>query len=132
MQHRFNPSFNKIGESVPSYLIAGDFPIVTRNITIKKGQKLSYGSIVSRDSEGEYVFCEDKNQEPEGILTENVNANLEEKSGVIYLTGQFNVNCISVGDGYKEGEFLTFEIVDKLRKLGIYIESGVKAFSENK
>jgi hypothetical protein len=149
MHHRFKPEFNKIGETSPKFLFAGDFPVITRNITVQQGQKLSFGSVVGRiTTDDKYVLCSktntpaptdsvpnpvsvdisDGSQEPQGILTEDVDASESDQQAIIYLTGQFNSNCMEAGEGYETNEILNIEIADKLRKLSIFTETGVKAF----
>jgi len=152
MQHRFKPGFRKIGETNPKFLHAGDFPVITRNITIKAGQDLPYGAVVGRvTADGKYVLCSktstaaatpnapnpqpvavnDGSQEPQGILTENVDASKADQQAVIYITGQFNTNYMSAGEGYEASNVLTTEICDKLRSLSIFTEAGVKAFTRD-
>ena len=150
MHYRFEPGMGPLGETKPKFLHAGDFPMITRNITVKQGQRLSYGSVVGRidDDDGEYVLCSktttpaatdadpnpaavdvaDGSQVPQGVLTEDVDATDEEKKAVIYLTGQFNYNAMQFGEGYaNEDGSPTREIEDKLRNLSIFMEKGIKA-----
>ena len=149
MHHRFEPGMGPLGETRPKFLHAGDFPMITRNITVKQGQKLSYGSVVGRvEADGEYVLCSktttpaptdaepnpaavdvtDGSEIPQGILTEDVDATAEEKKAVIYLTGQFNYNAMRFGEGYLNDDGSpTREIADKLRLISIFMEKGVKA-----
>ena len=149
MHYRFEPGFKQIGEIKPKFLFAGDFPVITRNIIVKQGQKLPYGTVVGRIlDENKYVLCcktttpdptddvpnpdpvdiENGSEEPQGILTEDVDATDGDKTAIIYLTGQFNTNYISLGEGYTDGGEAKMEMLDKLRKLNIFTEIGVKAY----
>ena len=133
MQHRFEPGFKKVGSTNPKFLFAGDFPVVTRNITVKAGQKLSYGSVMGRvTADGKYVLCSkgagDGSQDPQGILTENIDATDGDKTAVIYLSGQFNGNYMTAGGSYVTNGVITEELRDQLRKLSIFTENGIKAF----
>ena len=149
MHQRFEPGMGSLGSTKPKFLHAGDFPMITRSVTIKQGQKLSYGSVLGRlDDDGEYVLCKkttvpeateenpnpepvevtDGSQIPQGVLTEDVDASHEDKKAVIYLSGQFNYNAMHFGDGFtNEDGTPTREMVDKLRFISIFMEKGVKA-----
>lgn len=131
MHHRFEPTMGKIGETGPKFLFAGDYPVITRNILVRQGHSLSYGSLLGRDNEGKYKLAakdaEDGSADLQGILTEDVDANSQDKEAIIYLTGQFNYNAMVFGDGYHEDGIPTQEATDKLRQLNIFLEKGVKA-----
>lgn len=131
MHHRFEPSMGKIGETKPKFLFAGDYPAITRNVLVKQGQNLTYGSLLGRDTQGKYKLAakdaEDGSADLQGILTEDVDATSKDKEAIIYLTGQFNYNAMVFGNGYHEDGIPTQEAQDKLRQLNIFLEKGVKA-----
>ncbi|MFK7822779.1 MAG: head decoration protein [Oligoflexales bacterium] len=150
MHYRFEPGMGDLGETSPKFLHAGDFPIVTRSIVVKQGQKLAYGSVVGRidGDDAQHVLCckistpaataeqpnpqavavADGSEKPQGILSEDVDASEGDKEAVIYLTGQFNYNAMNFGEGYAdENGVPSQDITDRLRILNIYMEKGVKA-----
>ena len=102
-------------------LIAGDFPIVTRPIILQKGEDLKRGTLVARLASGKWVIAKsaEGSPPPRGILVEDVDASKADATTVVYKTGQFNLNQVTLGDGFKPDE-----IIDELDDRSIFLVRG--------
>jgi len=86
-------------------LIAGDFPIDTKSITLISGQNLTRGTLLGKiTASGKYTkslaASSDGSQTPEAILAEACDASAGDKKTTIYQTGQFNQNAVIFGTGH--------------------------------
>jgi len=111
----------------PDRLIAGDFPIRSRDVFIAAGENLERGALLGRlTSGGEYVLslsgASDGSQTPVAILAEDVDATAESKSGIVYLSGDFNEDRVIYGTAHTADS-----VREGLRGLGIYLHKPVTA-----
>lgn len=108
-------------EFKPDNLIAGDFPIVTRSITVAVGQALTRGAVLGRISvNGQYILSQlkasDGSESPSVVLAQNIDTTNGESEAICYLSGQFNSDALTFGAGLTpESTFQT------LRQLNIYL-----------
>lgn len=113
---------------VPDRLIAGDFPLVTDTITIAAGQVLQRGALLGMTTAtGDYILslsaATDGSQNPVAVLADNVNTSATGTNAAtpapIYLTGEFNVNEMTLGTG-----FAYPAVKSTLRPLSIFVKQG--------
>lgn len=105
----------------PDNLIAGDFPIVTKQVTVNNGQNLQRGALLGRITVSGNVNLSlaaagDGSEDPYAILAENVDASAGDKVGTAYLTGEFNEDAITFGTGHDAAS-----VEDLLRVYQIYL-----------
>jgi hypothetical protein len=111
----------------PDRLHAGDFPIRTLDVTIASGQNLVRGALLGKiTASGKYVLslaaAADGSQTPVAILAEDVDATGGDKSGIVYISGDFNENAITYGTGHTADS-----VRAGLRDLNIYLHKPVSA-----
>ena len=111
----------------PDRLIAGDYPVVTGNVTIESGQNLTRGALLGRvTAGGEYKLslsgAADGSEVPRAILAEDVDASAAAKIGPAYLSGEFNEDQITFGTAHTAAS-----VADGLRDLNIYLKSPISA-----
>ena len=107
------------GTLKPDNLLAGDFPRIAMLVTITGGN-YKRGAVLGKITEsGNYKSSvsssTDGSQVPTAILAESVNAESEDKQGIVYLTGEFNADSLSYDSG-----FTLNAITDKLREKSIF------------
>ena len=129
---RHTPGHRDLGTFVPDNLIAGDFPIRTREIVLSMGQDLKRGSILGRITEtGEYVLSaklkdddteiSDGSEKPVAILVEDTDTTAKKSNALVYKTGDFSKHQVIFGKGHN------FEsAVDGLDDLNIYLTETIK------
>lgn len=106
----------------PKEIIASDYPLVTRHVTIASGQKLERGAVLGKvTASGNYVLsvaeADDGSENPVAILaTEEVDASEGAKGAGVYVTGQFNPDALTFGEGHTADSTR-----EALRDLGIHI-----------
>jgi len=108
-------------------LIAGDFPIVTKEGTLLTGQNLTRGTLLGRvTASKKYVkslaASSDGSEVPTAILAEDKDATSEDKKVMIYLTGEYNDNKVTFGTGHSAASTR-----DGLRAKSIFLKTPVKA-----
>lgn len=109
----------------PSSLFAGEYPIVTQSIKIAQGQQLSKGALLGRiETSNQYVLsnatAKDGSKLPSVVLAEDVDALQGEINAVCYLSGQFNTNALTFGDGHTPQS-----VTNHLRQLNIYLTNTI-------
>lgn len=97
--------FTDQGEYKPCNLIAGEYPRIERIITIASGSALTKGSVLGRiTASGKFILSEsdatDGSETPDAILAEDVDASAEDKQAVVYFSGEFNENALTLGTGH--------------------------------
>lgn len=97
--------FTDQGEYKPCNLIAGEYPRIERIITIASGSALTKGSVLGRvTASGKFILSEsdatDGSETPDAILAEDVDASEEDKQAVVYFSGEFNENALTLGTGH--------------------------------
>lgn len=135
----FRPGYETVGRVDYDHLLNGKkIPCLTHAVEVEPNKGiLRRGSVVSLKN-GKLVLCaktltvdstdddtdnpttttiSDGSQNPYGILAEDVDTDASEKrSGQVYITGEFNKNSLTVGEGYTKDEMPAL-----LRGLSIFI-----------
>lgn len=111
----------------PDRLHAGDFPIRTLDVTIASGQNLARGALLGKiTASGKYVLslaaAGDGSEVPSAILAEDVDASAGDKSGIVYVSGDFSEDAITYGTGHTADS-----VRAGLRDLNIYLHKPVSA-----
>ena len=97
--------FTNQGEYKPCNLLAGEYPRIERIITIASGSALTKGSVLGRvTASGKFILSEsdatDGSETPDAILAEDVDASAEDKQAIVYFSGEFNENALTLGTGH--------------------------------
>jgi hypothetical protein len=105
----------------PDNLIAGEFPILTRTVTILSGQTVARGAVLGKiTTGGKYVLslaaAEDGSQAPDAVLVEAVDASAADKVGIAYFAGAFSESALVLGTGHTAAS-----IREGLRGKGIHL-----------
>ena len=92
------------GSTKPANLIAGEFPRISRVVTIAQGEKLLTGAVLGEITvNNKYKLCtsnaSDGSEIPEAILAEDVDSTLEDKQAAVYFSGEFNQLALQLGKG---------------------------------
>ena len=97
--------FNDKGSVTPENLIAGEYPRVSRMVTVTGGIPLAIGSVLGRiDADGRYLLsaadAADGSEIPDVILGESIDTTDGDKQAVAYFTGEFNELALTLGVGH--------------------------------
>ena len=97
--------FTDQGEYKPCNLLAGEYPRIERIITIASGSNLTKGAVLGRiTASSKFVLstagASDGSETPDAILAETVDASAEDKQAVVYFSGEFNENALTLGPGH--------------------------------
>lgn len=89
----------------PNGLFAGDFPIVTRKVTLLSGQVQPRGAVLGRiTASDKYILslsgASDGSQVPRLILAEAYDATGADKEVAAYDSGEFNGDKLTYGTGH--------------------------------
>lgn len=116
------PEFGSLGEFQPDQLVSGEFPRVTKTVTLEADNGIVVkGSVLGRvDVGGEYKLsvaaAEDGSEDVRVILVETVDTTDGEVDALVYETGEFNPHALTFGAGH------TAESTeDALRALSIFL-----------
>lgn len=121
------PGFGTEDTFVPDNLFAGDFPVVSENVTIEEGQDLTRGAVLGKVTySGECKLslsaASDGSQTPFAILAVDVDATAAAVVAPAHLSGIFNERALTIGTGHTAAS-----IRDGLRALSIFLKSTVAA-----
>lgn len=102
MSYLFQPGFNNTaGSFVNDALVAGDYPIETKTVTLKSGVSYVRGHVLEAGTSGnagKYLeVTTDANAKY--VLLEDVDATSADKLGTVAITGKFNTNKLTLGTG---------------------------------
>jgi hypothetical protein len=127
MSFKTQAGFQTEGSYMPDNLIAGDFPIRTRKVTLVTGQNLARGALLGViTASGKYTLsasaAADGSQTPNAILAEDVDASAGDKDAIVYIAGDFNANTLTYGAGHTAAS-----VRDELRNLSIYLHTPLSA-----
>lgn len=109
------------GSTTADHLLAGEFPRVTKLVTITGGD-YKRGAVLGKISaDDKYTIAksdaQDGSKTPEAILAEDVDAT-DDAQAIVYLTGEFNSSALTVGTG------LTVDAIqDDLRAKSIFVKT---------
>lgn len=97
--------FTSQGQSIPENLIAGEFPRITRKVTVGTGANLVAGSVLGKiTATGKYILSAaaavDGSQVPDAILAEDASALSADVQAVAMLTGEINELAVTLGAGH--------------------------------
>jgi len=97
--------FNDQGSYAPDNLIAGEFPRVTRIVTVTGAALLSRGAVLGQiDADGRFQLSDTSltngAENPEAILAEDVDATSGDVQAHVYLAGEFNAPALTMGAGH--------------------------------
>jgi hypothetical protein len=87
----------------PDNLLAGDYPVVTDEVTIVTGQTLTRGAVLGKiTASGKHALCDstasDGSQAPVCVLAEDCDASAADKTGVpVYLSGAVAETSLAFG-----------------------------------
>lgn len=108
-------------------LLGGEYPRVTRRVTIAKSGKLARGAVLGRITlTGKFALSvaegDDGSEDPRVILAHDVDATEADVEAMVFLTGEFNVNELTFGDGHTADS-----VFWALADVGIFIQPTVEA-----
>ena len=109
----------------PDQLIAGNFQPVTKTAIITGGN-YQRGTILGTADGIKYTAClktaTDGSELPAAILVDDVDASTVDKDGGLYLTGEYNINAVTI-----DASWTTAEITHACEKSNIYLRNPVAA-----
>lgn len=94
------------GTYTPDNLVADiDFPLSTEIVTIKQGEVRIRGTLLGKiTAEEKYIMslsaAVDGSQGPKRILAEDVDATAADVQAIVYKSGAFNVNSMTLGTAH--------------------------------
>lgn len=117
--------FTAQGSHTPDALIAGDFPLQTRKVTVITGQNLARGAVLGIITASGKVnlslsAAADGSQTPALILAEPVDATAADKEAVAYISGEFNEDQLILGTAHTVAS-----IKEGLRGKSIFLKTPV-------
>jgi hypothetical protein len=97
--------FTNQGDYTPDNLLAGEYPRIERLVTIAAGADLAKGAVLGRiTASGKFKLSasasSDGSQTPDAILAEKASAAGADVQAVVYFSGEFNENALSLGAGH--------------------------------
>ncbi len=97
--------FTNQGDYTPDNLLAGEYPRLERLVTIAAGADLAKGAVLGRiTASGKFKLCasasSDGSQTPDAILAEKASAAGADVQAVVYFSGEFNENALTLGAGH--------------------------------
>lgn len=120
-------SFATEGTYTPDGLIAGDYPIRTRLVTLITGENVVRGAVLGViTASGKYNLslsaAVDGSQGPVAIAAESVDATSADKQIIVYESGDFNEDKLTFGTAHTAATARA-----ALRDLNIYLHNPVNA-----
>ena len=97
--------FTNQGDYTPDNLLAGEYPRIERLVTIAAGADLAKGAVLGRiTASGKFKLSasasSDGSQAPDAILAEKASAAGADVQAVVYFSGEFNENALTLGAGH--------------------------------
>ena len=97
--------FTNQGDYTPDNLLAGEYPRIERLVTIAAGADLTKGAVLGRiTASGKFKLSasasSDGSQTPDAILAEKASAAGADVQAVVYFSGEFNENALTLGAGH--------------------------------
>lgn len=88
----------------PGDLLVGDYPVITRNVTIAGGQGLLQRGTVLGEASGKYLLsaaaASDGSQTPSLVLAIDVDTASGDTVKPVYASGSFDAAKLILGDGH--------------------------------
>ncbi|MFQ5472677.1 MAG: head decoration protein [Dehalococcoidia bacterium] len=123
-----SPSFGSTPYS-PDRLLAGDFPIVTREVTLNNvgGAALTRGAVLGKvTADGKYGLslsaAVDGSQVARAILAKDADPTGGDVTATIYEAGEFNEDQLNFGTGHTAAT-----VREDLRAVSLFLKSPVSA-----
>lgn len=117
-----------LGSCTEEFLVAGPQPLDVVHVTIKKGMKLTRGTILALDENAKCVSLgtakvSEETKEPTAayILAEDVDATEADTTAEAYRSGNFIKDSLKCASSYE----ITEADIQELRKCGIVLENGI-------
>lgn len=109
----------------PDRLIAGDFPRVTRDVTIASSVALTRGAVLGKvTADGKFKLsasaAADGSETATAILAKDADASGGDVTGSVFLTGEFNESELTFGTGHDADS-----VRDDLRAVSIFLKDSV-------
>lgn len=106
-------------------LLGGDYPLVTKEITLLSGENLSRGAVLGKvTASDKYRLSDagasDGSETPVAILAKDTDATTQDTVTVAYLSGEFNERALTLGPGHSLSS-----VQEGLRDLNIYLKPSV-------
>ena len=103
--HGIASGFTDEGRITPQNLIAGEFPRVGRMMTITGSGSLMAGAVLGKiTADGHYCLSDatatDGSEQPDAILGQDVDLSQGQAQGLVYLTGEFNPQALTLGNDH--------------------------------
>ncbi len=97
--------FNADGSITPDNLLSGEFPRLSRIVTVMGQATLIAGTVLGKiTADGRYRISEtasrDGSEQPDAILAEAIDLSHGDVQASVYLTGEFNSNALTLGNGH--------------------------------
>lgn len=116
------PGFQHAGTFVQDNLLAGDFPLKTRSVTLLGGSVYKRGTVLQPTADdGEIFEIVTIDSEAKYLLLEDVDATAGNHVATVAMTGEFNARRITFGEG------ATYEgVAYELERHSIYLRGSVE------
>jgi len=106
---------------VPSNLMAGSKPAITKTVTIAAGSALVLGALLGRKTGTDTYLLSaagagDGSEVPDAILANDADASGGDVEAVIYVEGEFNEDALTYGTGHTAAS-----VAQGLRERGIHL-----------
>lgn len=106
---------------VPSDLLAGSKPVVTKTVTIASSAALVAGALLGPvTASGKYLLSasgsSDGSQVPDAVLAHDADASAGDVEAVVYIEGEFNQDALTYGTGHTAAS-----VAQGLRERGIHL-----------
>ena len=118
-------NFEKLGECKFDNLIngVGNLPLITVLRTVLAGQGiLKRGTALALNADKKLVILGTDSATANCVLAQDIDTTDADVDGVVYISGQFNRNSLTVKDGYT----ITADDVEEFRKAGIFLANSVE------
>ncbi len=116
------PAYGTAGTFVPDNLLAGDFPLKTKTITLKAGTSYTRGMVLEEGASADVgkflLVTTDANAKY--VLLEDMDATAADKKATVAITGEFNSNALTLGSGATKAG-----ITKALEPLSIFVRDAV-------
>ena len=103
-------------------LFAGDYPKKTKPVTVLSGENVVKGQLMGKiTASGKYRACNtglsDGAEVCDGVMTADVDASAADAPGIVYLTGDFNRNGLTIAQSPSADTIAGHEAEMRLRSL---------------
>jgi len=94
-----------MSEYIPDNLIAGDYPLKAKSITVASGAVLTRGAVLGEvTASNKFILsasaATDGSENPKVILAEDIDATAGDMVATAYVTGEFAEESLEIGTGH--------------------------------